>query len=343
MLCPGSLALCREHPEDYATRDAEIGTRVHKLIEDHLLGTRAVVEGEGPDAKIAADILRKAAPVVAAWRDLYPSDVERVYVEERFWNKDQWSAKVDAAFVRPYRRSALILDWKSGWGDTTPSHSNIQLMAQAATLGCDKRFVQIDSISVAVVQAHRPTPLVVEYDYQGLRNAFVEIERILAVASAPGVARIPGAKQCTFCPAKVHCPEVKQDMAQLTTVEPKELSDPVAIAHLLERCTMADKVIDAIREKAKSMARMGIEIPGYRLVPNTREKVSNIFGIWEKIQGYTTPDYFAKRCTLTKKDLEEMVEELRPDLKGKKRDAYLRTLLEGNTELVTGNPKLLKK
>ena len=100
--------------------------------------------------------------------------------------------------------TALVLDYKTGRGEVTPSERNLQMMALAVLVKANHK--RVSKVYVAIVQPHRD-PEMVCYTGKKLKEARAFIESIISLALMPLTHRVAGEKQCRWCKFKSECPE----------------------------------------------------------------------------------------------------------------------------------------
>ena len=89
--------------------------------------------------------------------------------------------------------TALVLDYKTGRGEVTPSERNLQMMALAVLVKANHK--RVSKVYVAIVQ-------MVCYTGKKLKEARAFIESIISLALMPLTHRVAGEKQCRWCKFK---------------------------------------------------------------------------------------------------------------------------------------------
>ena len=164
--------------------------------------------------------------------------------------------------------TAIIIDYKTGYGEVTPSGRNLQLLALAVLL--KEKFPKIRKIHAAIIQTQMPVELAT-FNTKQLRDGKELILSILELALTPSARRFAGEKQCKFCRFKASCPEAMGALMTLTHVT--ELSDPTRFAELLDYVGVAKKLIPEIEKKAReTLDNDPHSIPGYKIAEGRKRR-----------------------------------------------------------------------
>lgn len=267
MLCTGKHNACRGIPEPPPTEDATTGNNVHA----YLAGKSDPLTD---DEQATADACQRKETELIERHLMY---VEQSYREQRLYLRDcggsfVFSGKLDALFRRG--DIGLLVDYKTGRNEVTDATGNMQLRAlvvlTALTYGLTR-------VVVAIIQPWvTPQTSVCVYDQDDLERAELEMRAVLANAADPNAPRVPGEQQCRYCRAKSRCPEAIAYASQLPDVRGIGLPalDAETLGALLDRCSMAEHMIDAIRNESKARLRDGLPVPGWTLKPgNERETI----------------------------------------------------------------------
>lgn len=336
--CPGSWRLSRLAPEATGSPDAESGTRIHEALATRnpgLLGD--------DESTLAIEILALGQELVGEW--IGDHEPDQTLREERLWRvrdgQRLWSAKADLIHVAG--PEALIIEYKTGPIAVEPASGNLQLRAQAVAVS--ERFPELHRIIVAVVQP-RSFPRVSRcvYGRRELERARDQIDRIVDRAGWEDATVVPGEAQCRYCAGKVVCPKAQEAVSALAKVEPLPLTGPT-LAAALDRCLVAEKVIEAIRDEARNrLAQDAGAVPGWRLAPGRpRETITDLQTVFERLHGLgAKPEQFTGACSLTKKALKGLLKEVTQEAGGLL-DARLETVIEGCVSTSTGSPVLARE
>lgn len=229
-LCPGSHALIEAlkarglfyEPYD---PDREAGNRFHAWLADITRGSpdkRELAEDELGTAQKAVELRQE---LVLAWAGGALSSVQtEIIVERRFWYPSRWngrfSGQLDFAIMDFGTRRALVINYKSGRKDAQPAADNLQLRAEVVLLKA--AFPVLESIEGAVVEPWvRWDPVRVKYAGAALQEAAGEILAIADRALWDIEHRFAG-DHCFHCPARAHCQEARNYIANLYQLAVKQ-------------------------------------------------------------------------------------------------------------------------
>lgn len=275
---------------DEPGEDADFGTLAHEVIA-----------GERPADDSTEDIAAACKAQTDAFLSQYKVGArDKEFVETRFWAhvvKYPWtpkfSAKVDFARIVNVgeRSTALIVDYKTLWGDHDVAARNLQLAGQVVALAANEWF---NEAVVALVQPRRwSQPSLCHYTLDAINKAAEGIGELLEQCSRPNAPRTTN-KHCGTCPCRSRCPEAHEELDKLavTTVDARSVEvTPDHMARLIRVCDRAAKVIAAIKARERKMIEAGLSIPG-RVVkwvqPRTSiEKLDVVHGRFLDVTGNT--------------------------------------------------------
>lgn len=287
--CPQSF-----DPEAEAQRDAEpdkdreFGVNVHAILAGKAIST-------SPDEEICVrkcDELRENA--VGLWNS---EDAKLVtFRERRLLMMDAstmpaviFSGMVDYIAIDYKAKRALIIDYKTGWGETESEESNMQLRAYAAL--CAVNF-DVNEVSVKIVQpfgksvAQPP----VTYTDQDLDQAIGEVFKFSRRAMTE--AGYADGDWCKYCPKLKTCPHllgVAEESALDLLALPKPITelpdDKLSLAFGTYK--RAEKIIGVLRDEVKKRLKAGQRIPGFNKKPDATVRVISDLGlVAERAMGY---------------------------------------------------------
>jgi hypothetical protein len=301
LTCPGSHIAERGLP-DSQTDDAAEGEMLHAVMEYGESAHRAKLTDE--QAK-CIDFCRETRRKLSA--ELLGVEDVHAFVEERWWLRDTAtleplaSCRIDWA---GYTSDAmLILDWKFGRREVDAADVNDQLRFAAAVAWQD--HAQLASVFVGIVapRAEGERVTVARFSSAQCQAAHAEMVAGALRAMQPSQPRCPSAGACHYCRARgtEACPESIAETTDLATVSTAEIATPERVAELLEKCELAERVIDAIRSRAKARLEAGEPIPGWRLKPGSKQKkIIDQVAAWSRVgQQLIGGAEFAKCCTVS--------------------------------------------
>jgi len=337
-LCPGKYQAELGLPEE-TSRDAQIGTDFHALMAGQVSEDKYPV-----DQLELRDTCWKEHDSVIDQIGFAGKTPDVICTEDRLWYGDEWSGQIDR--IEIWGNIALVTDWKSGRIAQGSALSSMQLRAYAVLVA--RKFPQLATIHVALVQPLAADTTVAAFDRFDLQDAEDEIARIIAAAKEPGAKRIPSADACRYCKAKSVCPEAQAETTQLATVEVLMLQSMSSekLGEFLDRCEIAEDVIDAAKSEAKRRLLAGEEIPGRKLQAGktTRiiERIQDAFELLcDDVTGLPV-DSFVSSCTLSVAKLEESLAEALK-LKGKAAKEKLAQVLGDIIQTKTTAPSMVRK
>ena len=337
LLCPGSYAAERGLPET-TSDDAEAGNRIHAV-----LAGETVTPPLSDDEERTMEACRTQAEQLIA--ELVPGN-DAIHRERRLWFGNQWSGKPDLVAVDCVFADALVIDYKTGRGEVATADGNMQLRA-LAVLGAEE--YKLSLVAVAIVQPLAGPPSVCIYSAGDLKKARKEVLGIIDAIHKPDAPRIPSPKACQYCKAKgtERCPEsiaVVESLPMEVSRDGREIVlTPERLAELLEKLPMVEKVIDAIRGKARRMLEAGETVPGWTLKPGSeRETIADPTTVYNRASAAgVNSEAFMACVSITKTKLKDAVKSATGD-KGKALDARLDSILAGCTEEKQAAPSLAK-
>ena len=332
-LCPGSFMLEQQAPAEPESDDARIGNRIH-----------AALAGESvPDMTDEELAIYGACQLQeAGMHGRVMGDHTQEIREIRLWSVsggNSWSGKPDVIYGRDGDDSWLVIDYKTGRGDVEEAAGNLQLRALAVLV---KRRFAARHVMVAIIQplASRE-PSVCAYNAEDLDIAGREIDEIMARVQQPGQPRVPSPDACKYCRAKAICPEAKAAALAVTRAESLGVLTGAELGDLLDRCRLAEQVVDAIRAEAKRRLENGETVPGWRLKPGPqREDITDPERVFSRFCGAGgTYAAFMSAVKITNGKLRDALKSATGD-KGKAIDARMESILAGCTETKSTAPQL---
>lgn len=268
-LCPGSFRLGLDL-ERVTTGDIEEAAFDGDLV--HLwLSAPGVIKLEDDQQEIATRCLMQRNQLAEGLGEL---STLRTFTETRYWlTRDGvrlLSGQLDWCGIHVESRSALVIDYKTGWKKATPSPANLQLRTQAVLLDDHlmREGLAVDTIAAAIVQprcdAH-PNP--VAYDRPALGEARQQVVAIVDSAMRPDAPRHPGS-HCQHCPAKFICPEAAANLKTLGDVSKPIVAGatPEQLSSLLNSWEAAKAIGKVIEAAAKTKLQSDpLCVPGWAL------------------------------------------------------------------------------
>ena len=307
MLCPGRHRQCAGMPSPSGP-DAERGNRVHL----------ALLHGEESDAwkALTAEELdtaercqKLATEAVKSWHDGSPTTmIEPARMFLRDGIKPIFSGETDVLITQG--RRALVLDFKSGFGEQTESSSNPQLMGYAVLV--NENYGPFDSVTVGLIQPLVGGPVeLCAYSAPALRVAEKEIIRTIQRSNDPAAPLVPGLKQCNFCPAKLKCPAANKVLEVMANTQLVPADSQTALtftgkdlAEFQERCNLAAR----IAEKGKAWVQAVVlanpeKFPEFAIEDSKgRETITKLETVLARMTPYGVTQEAFLQCLVPRKD-----------------------------------------
>lgn len=139
--------------------------------------------------------------------------------------------------------------------------------------------MKVKHVRVIIVQPR----LYAQSEYTRTREELLafgeEVRTAIARAEAPDAPRIPGEKQCRWCPGKATCPELAakvqaETLADFDEVTPPANPDPVEsddqLAAKMSLVDLIEQWCKAVRGEVERRLLAGTPVPGWKLVQGKR-------------------------------------------------------------------------
>lgn len=350
-LCPGRHLAQLPIPEVAERKDATFGTEVHDA-----LSKRGTPEGEALVEKMSIP----QQNTYIACCEVEDEKVGRFFTgqpgqpvvtrHKRRWigwqpsksTPELWhSGESDVDYV--WGERALIIDYKSLWGDTVESSSNQQLRDLACLLWNELRTsnVRIKEIGVMINQPMvTRDPSICIYSEADLGRAIAELAARVIASNTPNQKRVAGDVQCEFCRAKKVCEEYAKFSVEHLPAERPLFDVPIARWSAAQRvlfCEVAPR-INSWLEQGKEHIKASLKddpnsVPGYGLKADSNiEYVSDVQGLFERFEklGGKLED-FMPCLGVSSEEFAGAVRKL-TKLKGKELDATLKVMKSGLTK-----------
>ena len=267
--CAGSFNIEKKIPSK-TSKEAESGTRIHKALTELIKTGKANIERlSEEEKKTFKDCYAQYAIVLKHWKKESEFLIE---CEERFWLHDGdkllMSGEIDVLVLELKR--ALIVDFKSGFGECDLSDRNWQLRVEAVLAA--KNYKGLKEITVCIIQPKvQSTPLLCEYDKDDIEEAHKLILYHLEQVNNPEAKRIPGS-QCHLCKARGICPEARLAVEKVYDPSGWVPKVPEDKARRLDLFKLARKVME--EEEGiyiKQLLADPEAIPGYRVMVGRKQ------------------------------------------------------------------------
>lgn len=222
--CPPSFDLERLAPEDEGNEAAASGTRVHAVLA-LLASADTLTMAECDTLDMCA---KQAGEVVADWVGHHGFATPDQTLREQRLGMTAFGRVLDvtpeatadfiftgqADMVLVKDGKALVIDYKTGRGETAQAIDNAQLAALAVLVGL--RY-NVQSVRVSIVQPWAGKPTVSDYEENALALAKDWLMDTLNAASSSTPDQVRAGEWCKYCKAKASCHALQT--AALQTVE----------------------------------------------------------------------------------------------------------------------------
>lgn len=354
IVCPGSIALSAQVPEQPDSEYAAEGTAAHDVASFCLLKeinangclgeTRNgfIVDKEMADAvQVYLDEVRSRLPT----KSNLVYDTSVLFVETKFdmaWLHPGLGGSTDAYIVNRARKMLHVLDYKHGVGVIVDPEWNPQAMIYAlgalhdlwaAEVVRTKAIVNlltiIESVEIVIVQPRsfgeeeqvkKWTIATSDLVFWGLH-----VLKAAAVATEQENAPLRVSKECRFCPALAVCPAQAENALALAQTQfkdpifptPDKLT-PETIAKIMALSQVFNSWTDEVKAYAQKQMECGMRIPGFKLVQKKSNRVwKDELDAAETLTGLLGEDAFEKKLlsvAKAEKALKPLKAELSPNL-----------------------------
>ena len=326
-LCPDSNNAQKGKPNE-TNPLASAGNRIHDALEadDFTLLTD---DDERDLAERAAFLRVELIEEFFSSQPLFEGVEFNHIKEERLYGLEpEISGRFDGLVLDGNR--ALLYDYKTGYSEPINAKENLQMRTYAVLV--KENYPQVTEVHAAIIQPRiRPEISKVEYSEGDLKIARLEIQTIIEKAHAPNPPRNAGAIQCKYCRAKAECPEASKLTVSLNNLQGAVIPDD-KLPELLETCTAAKKIIEAIETRARELLSSKPDsVPGYKLKPGAMKgEVTEPGKLFNRCNERHSilPHEFHGVCDIKKGKLKSLLKEA-SGLKGKALEEEMESLLNG--------------
>lgn len=265
-LCPPSARMGKDI-EDKPSKDAERGTRIHKLGERFLLGQ------DLSDVLLECDDEEefKIAKAYAEYVWELAGDNGEICVEESFHDAlsiyhPDLGGTGDAVVVFP--RELHVIDLKSGRSPVRVT-KNKQLLTYGLGAIEKRGWQHFDKVHLHIFQPGNTE--MVTYTVDELKAWIKELTKICERADDPFEKPNPSPKACHFCKAKTICPAIREKV--LESAKQDFIFEENNLERLLDEAKLALTWGEAVQEQAKGLIADGLDA-GHWYLKNGRKMVS---------------------------------------------------------------------
>lgn len=360
--CPPSFEMEHLSPPEEESEDAASGTRIHAVLaleastdtlnSDELetcdrcneASMRVIQDWNGSNGMVTPDHTlyekRLGLTVFGAVFEVTPeSDADFIF-----------TGQADLILVKGSR--ALVIDYKTGRGETPVAQDNPQLAALAVLVW--QHFPAVQEVRVVIVQPWAGKPTIADYSTNALKLAKGWLLDALDAASKATPDDAKAGEWCKYCKAKAQCPAFRNAaLAQVERLNPitiagaddetqrralfaraMELS-PEALAAAVRGLGMVKRFVQAIDGAARERARQDAEFQQFFVLREKkgRRSISDVGKVFSAChsRGVTAEDFTAL-CSIGLGDVKSLLRKATGS-KGKVLDAINDEVLTGAVEV----------
>ena len=364
--CQASFHMEKYAGDDTCSEAAASGTRIH-----------AVLAGEAGEETLSAAELETAEMCEAQAKRLIEDWAQVVgcdeYLEQRMGltalgavkpvtddspAKFIFTGQADLVLVSDGR--ALVIDYKTGRGDTAIAKDNAQLASLAVLVS---KFYRVSQVRVAIVQPWAGKPTVADYDQDALHDAWAWLTNSLRRIDEATPEDREAGDWCKWCKAQASCETLRNStLQQLEVVQPMSIAgmagddqrkamwaramdlsaDTLAAAY--RGLAMVKRYVAAIEGVAKDRAQNDADFQRYFV---TREKkgrrsVSDVGLVFQRCNTLgVSPDAFTAECSIPLGSVKELIAKATGS-KGKALTSQVDEALRDATETSAGSLELVE-
>ena len=269
LACPASVRLCEGIPDSPSGEAAQIGTAIHALAEICWLSGDVPANHVGSIVE-GITITQENAEFAQLHLDTIKAleaNYDNVSVEELLsiidTNKANCQGTADVMAWDNDGNCLEIVDLKTGRNFVDANSSQMKLYA----LGAIKLMGEFKRVKLTIVQPQHGSNRTHEMLLADLL-AWEKDVVMPAIEKAynPDTYPTPSTNACKYCPAKLHCPALKEKAAAVPIKVTKELSED-EIAYWLEQADLVEGFYEELKKHATIKLVMGATVPGWNLVP----------------------------------------------------------------------------
>lgn len=362
MNCPASFEMERHAPPEVENEDAASGTRIHAVLalqasadilnSDELetcdmcnaQSMRVIADWNGSDGMVTPDqtIYERRLGLTAFGRAMEVApDSTADFI---------FTGQADLILVKGNR--ALVIDYKTGRGDTPLAVDNPQLASLAVLVWL--AFPRVEDIRVAIVQPWSGKPTIADYGSNALATAKGWLLATLNEAALAMPSDAKAGDWCKWCKAKAGCAAFKAAaLSHVEVLNPMTIAgmddetqrkalfaramdlSPEALAATVRGLGMVKRFVAAIDGAARERAREDAEFQRYFALREKKGRrsitdVGKVFSACHS-RGVTAEDFTAL-CSIGLGDVKDALRKA-TGAKGKALDAINDEVLAGAVEV----------
>ena len=288
VLCTASAIFEKEFPDNSTSKVAEIGTKLHKLLE-----TNQTPDDLDSDELWNLETARKQINKLVT--DLEDKTQQPVHVRKElpvdvFIGFDQLT-KGTADLVLFSSDTIVVIDYKSG--RNIVDKASFQLQAYA--LGIHQKYGNKNTkVIVGVCQPYCYKKIqIMTFDPAVTENLFKEL--VIDQQEQPYVFNT--GNHCKYCNYRTACP-ARNHTDKILVQRTKEITAE-KVPEFLENYTLLKNLLEDTKEKAKQMIRDGL-VENYSIeLTKGNRKVSDVNGLYDCFKNYFKPQEIMQFCNIS--------------------------------------------
>jgi len=267
--CPASVRLSEGIPDSPSGEAAQIGTAIHSLAEICWLSgdvpanhVGTVVEGITITQE-NAEFAQLHLDTIKELEANYDNVTVEEYLTIIWMKKADCSGTADVVAWDNEGECLEIVDLKTGRNFVDANSSQMKLYA----IGAINLIGNFKRIKLTIVQPQTGANRTHEMLLSDLQTWEMDVVMpAIEKAYNSDTYPTPSTNACKYCPAKLHCPALKEKAASVSLKPTKELSE-TEIAYWLEQADLVEGFYEELRKHATLRLAGGSTVPGWQLVP----------------------------------------------------------------------------
>lgn len=281
MTCPGSVALCKDLPDD-SNKFAAEGTMMHTVAEECLSAANvnaAMYVGEtftqdGYSTTFTSDHVAPVQRYVDYVNDLVSSSGGELLVEQRLpighlTNEAGAKGTCDALILAG--DTLYVVDLKGGMALSIDAENNPQLSIYA--LAAVEEFSLSHDFKTVTMVIHQPRLNHVSEHTSSVIALKAFGESVLAAAAVtldPQAPLVPSTAACKYCKAKATCPALRQEVMDAFENVAAETASDDKLGETMSKTELIEGWVKAIRAETERRLFAGVAVEGWKVVQGKR-------------------------------------------------------------------------
>lgn len=264
-------------PKDHGSDDSKRGDRIHDILKKIALNEQIDESGyEAEEVATARRLWREVEDLIIMTFGTVKTGLEFV-VEERLWLKDVYgdeiaSGQFDIIVINHLTKSALVVDYKSGWKEVADAKENWQIKFAVVMVNV---VWGIEDVTGAIVHAKDGMDFA-SFVGNEIREALTGIDEIISRKNRnPFELGFTRSEYCEYCPALKCCPAIGMDLEDLKEITPMLMADAsgTEVSEYGVKLEAIKHLVPAWESEVKYRISRGMRVPGWKLVTGAKKRV----------------------------------------------------------------------